>query len=298
MDLQEWLKANFDEEGQKLFAPILANEKVATKLKESAMMRSDYSKKQDELKEKETKLLAQIAEQEKKNTEYYQGVIDWKKGAEKKFNDGQAESEKLRNKLAAVQSRVKTLQTTYSIEEDDVKDIFDGSTPTPTPTPTPNNAEPDPRYVTTEALQKEVDAIKNYPLIPAVIANITTQHRKLFGNDLDAEDLVNGAIKEKKTMQQYWRDKYEVGKKEDELREADIQKRIQQGREEERTKILSEMSNPAAPRSGPQPSPILDAFKPKEPPTSGAPTAVDSARGYRSAVAAWREHKYAGEKSA
>ncbi len=108
----------------------------------------------------------------------------------------------------------------------------------------------------------------------ALLEDLAAEHQNLFGKPMSRAELI-GALKEtvKRTgntnlgLRDVFEQKYNVAAKREELREADVQRRIEQAVSTAKTAMADEMAlrpGSASPTSSSNPSPIFGAIKPIE----------------------------------
>ncbi len=204
---------------------------------ETAMNRSDYSKRQNDL---QTEFQAKTQEL----TDYQRELANWRGMTEKEVSTIKAEAEQLR----AERQRLIGVAQSYGLTESDLGDPVAPFTQHPSLAATkPNPSAPqadqiDPaKYLSRdEFVQKET----LYSLLPAEIADIMAEHRELFGKEARLRPIVEKAMKEQRSVREVYEEEYKVADRRSELataeREAEIKRRV----DEELVKYRSE--NPDA----------------------------------------------------
>jgi hypothetical protein len=244
-EVQAWLDelkkaGEVSDEDYKSLATAFERPKVGEFIKGSVLRQADYSRHMADLQRTKTEL----ADKERQITDYQAQLGSWKSGVQEEYNKTLKEAEKLRTRVAAAQNRVRTLATTHGISEDEIKDILEGETVNPaagTPPGTAPAAGPD----TSQFLRR--DEAHALAMLDASIHDLNVEHQRLFGTALpSATTLVQEALAAKKTLTEYWADKFKVAERRVTIQEEEINKRIETARQEERTKILSEQGLPGA----------------------------------------------------
>lgn len=287
---------------------------VLSKVGDSILAQSDYSRRMDELKTKENSLQSdfqkRIADEEKKTTDFVNSTGSWKAEKEKILNDAIAARAAAENALAKVQADIKNVYTEFGIPEDRLPKVASTMTPTPTPS---NNDLPNRDLEGKFASKDYVEGLANNVLkLPAIISRLDREYERLFGREaplVDWEKVIDDARASKRTLVQEFETQFKVPErraaiaKEAHDREiADAEKR---GAESARSKLLAEnpgfSTNVRTDDRGHSPI-LVDAARRADAAreaakTSGHPV-VDEGRGVRAAITAFREGRYKDGKAA
>jgi len=316
VDLGKWVEGLKLPEADRaaVIAAIGKGGEDALKYIETNQLRQDeFSKKmndlQTDIQKKEKDLEAKIANEDK----YHNSLASWDTKRKKELEAATTARQQAEQRLAAARDKVLALAKENDLPEDEIGKLFEGA-PNVTPNTDQNrstNFDPkefEGRFVSKETFQNEARA---YAKFAALIPSIEREHFKLFGEAAETpnwEKLIEDTVAAggTKTLKQIYEDQYKVSEKREQLRNADVDKRIADARTEaaqaERAKILAD--NPtlanAGVRSGEREgSPVLamatkqaaEAAKGKPPVTAQSPVAA--------AVAAFNSGKYkAGDKAA
>lgn len=243
--------------------------KIAKRIEEGQLRQSDYSRKQEELRRKETE-----------TTQLIQANSNWKREAEGKLAKAQADLESERTTRAQYEAKIRTIASEYGLDE---KELLPAPAATPAPaTTTTERKEASPDYVTREVFERAADVNLR---LPAAIADLAAEHQELFGKPLKgASELVSKAISTGKTLRSVWEEANDVQNRRDTLAREAQEAHDEKVRSEERAKILSEthlpVSRPDAPRS-----PIFSNAKTSE-------NSVNSQRGVAAAMRSFNQGTY------
>jgi hypothetical protein len=299
-ELQDWVKGlGLPEDKQKSVLESFGAPEVLTRVGESILARSDYSRRMDELKAKETQLQAdltkKIAEEEKKTLDYSTSVGNWKKDKEKVLADAIKAREDTEAKLAAIQTKIKEVAPTYAIPEDQVNSIL--SVAPPNTDRRDSNVRPrdeEGKYVSQEQFNKTV---MDYAKLPAIMTTLEREHLRLFGAEAEMPDwstIVDEASKNQKSLKQMWEEKYKVPERRaaiaKDIHDKEIAEAEKRGAEAARSKWMAENpTNGPVRRDSDVGSPALATIKRANEDKNGRP---DEARGVAAAVAAFQEGRY------
>lgn len=210
-----------DEQAAALEAAI-AKDEVAKVLNEGLMARSDYSRSMDKLRTEKEQWQAQA------NTELQGHVSQLEHWRQTKENEVNAE---LQRQIAARDAYWKAQLEGQGAEITD---------------PPPSSAKPNghangngngtPKYITAEELDRRE---YEYSQIPAMQMQLAIKHHELFGNWPDLTSITDQAVKLNRqaaalnqrgpSLEQVWESMYKVPEKREELRQAEIQRKIDEG---------------------------------------------------------------------
>lgn len=284
-ELTTWLKElNADgtlsaEELATLQGALSKDPKVVKRLEEGQLRQSDYSRRMGELTEKEKQTLALQTQ-----------LVEWKSQAEAAIAGANLTARQEGEERGKLNARLQHVITTYNIDPASVgMEPPAGGDLTKKTTAPGNGNPPNPEFLTRaewEKLSAEMKA--TYPLLPAVLHDLSVQHQVLFGKPLEnSAALVQKAMTAGKPIQTVWEEEFKVAEKRTELHEAAIQTRITEAVTKRESELRSELQLPPSPRAT-DGSPILREFRPTPDASKQQEmSAVDRA------VNAFGEHKYA-----
>ena len=297
-ELQEWIKElELTDDQRKVLEPIVSQEKVQAKLKvkyEEGLRQEDYSRHMNTLGDKEKELEGRIAKKESDLDAHEKGLVEWKGTADKTLVQRQAELAKAQQELTSTRQAMDRIAADYSIDR-----AAYGITPTPVggngnPPATVQTDPPlDGKYVSLEQFKKAVSEVQLFPQVAAELQDLSAEHQQLFGKPLTkTRDLVADAVKRNLPIREVWEEVHKVAAKREEVTRVAQEQHDETIREEERTKVRSELRLPA-PRPELPGSPVLGQLKPPGQTEQGPQSsriAVDAA------VAAWSagKHRTAG----
>jgi len=289
-ELQQWLKdlnaeGTLSDEELKQLQAALGKEPVLKRvqtLHEGNLRQDEFSKRMNDLSEKEKATLNLRAE-----------LVKWKEEAEAHVKRANLSAEQERKARADIDAKLRRAAELYQFDPEALG-VTSGGTGTAGGT---GGSDGKPEFLTRKEYEEAVEAMKqNYPLLPALLHDISVQHQQLFGKPLEnSAALVQQAIKSGKSILEVWEADNKVAERRTQMAEEAVTKRIADAVAKREAELRSELQLPATPRADAR-SPVLEQFKP--PAQTGAgnqpePSGVDRA------IAAWNEHKYApAEKTA
>lgn len=285
-ELQQYLKdlnadGSLNDEELKQMQAALGKDKVLARLREKhedGLRQSEFSKKMNDLTEKETATLA-----------LQQELIAWRNEADGKLKAANLTVRQEREARAAIEAKLKHAAETYNLDPEALgltsgegKGGTDGKGDQPQ-TPT---------YVKQEDWEKEMGEMRaRFPILPAIIHDLSAEHQTLFGKPLgNVTELVQKAMEQKKALRQVWEEDNKVPERRTQLQEEGIQARITQAVTQREAQLRSELQLPPTPRAVDH-SPVLAEFKtPSDKGATKELSAVDRA------VTAYEEHRYAPDQ--
>lgn len=261
-------------------------------LEESQLRQSDYSKKMNELSEKEKATVGLQNE-----------LVKWKTDAEAKLQAASLTARQEAEQRAMLDARLKNVCETYGIDPASI-----GMTVTP-PNPNPNNPNPapntnnpqNPEFLTRKEWDEQQKLVaRQYPHLPALLYDLGAQHQQLFGKGFSdyeytpqggekltgTQALVQKALDTGKNLKQVWEEEFKVPERRKQQEEEGVQKRIVEAVQKREAELRSELKLPPPARPGTS-SPVLEQFRASNPQT-GQP----ELSGPEAAARAWAEHKY------
>lgn len=287
-DFEGWLKelaaegALKDEELGQLKTALGGNEKVLKRLEEGQLRQADYSRAMNALTEKERATL-----------DLQQQLVAWRDEALEKINAANLTAREEREARAVIEAKLKHAAQVHGI---DLASLGVEAGATPKPNAAGNNAGATgtagatPAYVTEDEWKKEVGAMRaTFPMLPALLHDLSVEHQALFGKPLaNAGALVQQALEKGRSLREVWEAENKVVERRAEIKEQEIQARVDAAVQAHDAKVRSELNLPPPPRTDAR-SPVLAEFKP---PVSDKKelSAVDAA------VQAWGEHRYAPDQ--
>lgn len=224
---------------------------------------ADYTRKTQQLAEERRQNEARIRQEQAQLQEERNRLQQWQGQAQQDLEDYSRiarQMPELTAKVAAYEQMLKD----YSVPYDQLV------TPA-VPTPEPRKAVP-PMQTTPEpqkdSLSRDEAAayIRDLTVLNGKAMRINAQHMKLYGEPLE-EDLVTQFLTTGQDMEEYWRVKYSVDAKKAELQTRAREAEVAKIREEERAKILSEITSDPSRVVGSQPfqrtgglSPVMEKY--------------------------------------
>lgn len=240
---------------------IFAEEALAKKIGDSVLRQSDYSREMDALKAERAEALSKV---EQELADKNRRLDEWYKDASGKY-EAQV---KAAEEAQAERDRIEAAFQKASEEADfDPATYLEGGKPKVHPGARRTETAP----AVDEELKKEVAALRQQMSTlarastrwPVEISKLVSQHREVFGTDLTAQEqdaLVQEHFKHKgvKSLDELWYERHEVEKALADQQEQKVQRRLDKAREEERNKVLAEMSRQPGSNEAPMPvSPVL-----------------------------------------
>lgn len=249
-ETQSWLAdlkatGKLSEEQFKALESAASDSTVDEFIKGSALRQSDYSRNMAEVQKAQKAVEDANRELQNKEaavTKFQQDLGTWKTGAEEKFNKAIKDAEGSSTKLSAAVNRLKALAVANGLDESEVLKDLDVGVVEPAKVAT--SAIDTSKFLTTDQLKAQVtQAAQEAAMVDASIYDIASEHQRLFGTALpSAKNLVEGAIKAKQTLSQYWESTFKVAEKRAEATEKAIQERVDKAVKERETQILSEQA--------------------------------------------------------
>lgn len=201
------------EKRAKLEAALSEVDEITTELEAGYLRQQDYTRKTQELSTRRQTLETQWTEA---NSEY-QRMLKENEDMQASLSSTQKEKDDAAAKLAAAE---KKLQETTQID------------------PT--------KYVTPEQHQADMQKLAvGYNAYTGQVLKVMNRHQKLYGQELDPEELMKAAAASGKAPIDYWSETYKVPEKEKELAEAAKAKELSEAEQKGYQKRLSEEANPA-----------------------------------------------------
>lgn len=259
-DLNGWLGTlDLSEDERKVLEPVLAKEPVSKKIRESFLMRSDYSKKMDGLNKQKEELEAQIREKVQSLEEYHTGLVTWKGDADKIAQKNQAEIQRLTDQLKKKDAAMLKIAEDYGLDTSAY--VQPDGTPNPTVVA---GVSPDilSKYVDTETFQKAVRDAQSFPDVAAELMDLNAEHMEIFGKPLKGHRvLVAEAIKQKKSLRDVWAAQNKVDERRQEMAKAAHDEEIERVKKETEMRVRSELKIPAQRPDARQPLILSDKLR-------------------------------------
>lgn len=297
-ECETWVKGlGLSEADQKVvLEKIGSNPDVLNKVGGSILAQGEFSRKMDELKNRETTLETEYRTKVEAEDRFRESLTGWKTQKEQETeNRIKAAREESEAKLTAARERIRTLATAHGIPEDEIRDLV--------PTTAAVTRQDPPRDTTTgqftrDDFNKEARA---YVRLGPIINRMDREYFHLFGNDAPEPDwnaVIQRAEESKRPVADVFADTYKIREKRAELDTAKHTKEVEDarkaGEEAARSKIYAEHPelgirtvNTDRQRS----SPVLKLAR--EQMKDGAPKdAKDPNRAAKNAASAWNDGKY------
>lgn len=236
----------------------------------SVLRQEDYSKVIQAAKTKEQEAAA-----------YQQELANWKGTAEAEYFEMQRKLSEAEQEAAALRATAREYVPEAELDKLERKPVVK------------DPKEVVPQIDTSEFLKKQEaqEAMMNALKVQNRLMFIGAQHQKLFGTPLEDAELIDRAVTAGRTLDEEWEDRYKVADKKAELAKAEQEAHDQKIREEERSRVLSELKLPEQ-RSGAPTSPVLNEFyKPKQ-------DVNDSKSGVQAALEAYSAGTYRPKQTA
>lgn len=209
----------------------------------STLRQEDYSRHMEQLKR-----------DKQEYEQHINAVTDWKVQAEAEYFQMQT----AKATAEAENTRLKALATEY-VPESELGKVTTVTTKVNEPVQAQFDTS---QFVKTEDAQA---AMLNTIKVQSQLLAIAAQHQKLYGEPLDDVELVDRAIANKRDIKTEWETHYKVADRRAEIVATQQEAHDQKIREEERTRVLSELKLPET-RPGVPRSPVMSlaAEKPAE----------------------------------
>lgn len=302
-DLQK--TGNLTPEERTILEKPLGKPEVVKFLGESMSRQSDYSKNLNDLQADRTRLLAEVAEKERKVADWQKDLSKWKGDADGVYSAKDKELNDAKTALTAVNAKIKELATTYDIPEEELPKMPEFPTAPAAPgassaaaaAPGSSTTTAPSGTVSREDFDRTIAQVQtSFPRVTATLMDLNTKHQRLFGSPIPSNDaLLQKALNRRKagenvTLEQVWEEEYKVPDREAALKEEEIQTRIKTATTEAETRVRSEMlasgGNAARPSNAPH-APVFREGGFKRPEN----TVVARAERVGNAVNAWENRK-------
>ena len=260
-DLQAWLKdLELSDDERKVLEPVLAKESVSKKVGESFLRQSDYSRRMNELADLKKQQEVQLQQKLTELDAHEKGLVEWKGTADKTLAQREKEVERLNRELESTKNAMTKIQTEYGI------DVSSYATPTNNPVqPKTFDDSVLGGYVKRDDFQKAVEDAQKFPWVAAELMDLASEHQEVFGKRLPkARELVERAIKEKKSLRDVWATEYKVEDKRAEIAKKAHDDEIERVRQETEARVRSELKIPAQRPNAARPLVLSDSLKNRE----------------------------------
>jgi len=201
---------------------------------------SDYTRKTQQLAEERRDAEAKLRDEwgkfqsEKAKLEQWQGQVQ---GDLNEYNKVIKEMPAVKARMAAAEQALRDYQIYDQVSLPSVDVSHDS--PTPKPPMQRDQTPTNPHFVT---LEDANNAMSKLMALNGKIMKIQAQHQRLFGEPLD-DDLIDHFARTGEDPEAHWRVKYGVEAKQAELRTRNEEAERARIREEERAKIMAEISS-------------------------------------------------------
>lgn len=260
-DLQAWLKdLELSDDERKVLEPVLAKESVSKRVGESFLRQSDYSRRMNELADLKKQQEVQLQQKLTELDAHEKGLVEWKGSADKTLAQREKEVERLNRELESTKNAMTKIQTEYGI------DVSSYATPTNNPVqPKTFDDSVLGGYVKRDDFQKAVEDAQKFPWVAAELMDLASEHQEVFGKRLPkARELVERAIKEKKSLRDVWATEYKVEDKRAEIAKKAHDEEIERVRQETEARVRSELKIPAQRPNAARPLVLSDSLKNRE----------------------------------
>lgn len=234
---QQWLNekilSGLSGEARTQFEAHISKEEIANEFKRAVMAPPELSRRLDEVAATRRQLDADAQAE-------LQRLRDWKSAEEIRVNN------ELNARLEA-----QRLEFEAQLRQEGIDPSLAPVKPTVPAKPSNGNG-----HLTQADVDKLLDAkLREYAgqvaMMPAVQMAIAAEHRKLFGNEPDMQQITAAAFRSGRSLQEVWEETHKVPAKRQELAEADIQARI---KKEVDAQVASQLSNQALGQSAARPN--------------------------------------------
>lgn len=232
---------------------VLGKPERQEKIKGSALRQGEFSRKMQALDKQKQEQEAAIAEKERVVAEDAASLGTWKQTADKTIIENQKALEEAKVKAYRLEQKMASLAVQQGVDPKEWG--LDGELK-----PTETKIDPsklDDRYLAREDAEKLAGELKSAPFIAAEVEDIVDEHRALFGKGLNRRELIANAVKNKRSLRDEWETVNEVGKKRDELKEAQIEAKFKAKYDEKEMQLRSEHKLPVNRGGSDAGSPIL-----------------------------------------
>lgn len=203
------------------------------------LMGSDYTRKTQELARQRQEAQAAVAAEQAKVQAERNRLQQWEQQAKNELEEyGRIAKQMpvMASKLAAYEQVIKD----YNIPPDQI--VAPPVIPIETPTPKPNMTQPaNPNLANKDWLSRDeaLGYLRDLTQLNGTAFRIQAEHMKLYGEPL-AEDLVTHSLSTGQNMEEYWKVKYGVDAKRQEIANRDREAERAKIREEERTALMQQ----------------------------------------------------------
>lgn len=217
----------------KLEAALSEVDEITTELEAGYLRQQDYTRKTQELSTRRQTL---ETEWNAANTEY-QRMLKENEDMQASLTSTQQEKNAAAEKLAAAE---KKLQETPAIDPS--------------------------KYITPEQHKADMQKLAGgFNAYTGQVLKVMNRHRKLYGEELDPEELMKGAATAGKAPSEYWAETYKVAEKEKEIADAAKAKELSEAEQKGYQKRLSEEANPSTRTLKPSEIPFYTPEDDKQP---------------------------------
>lgn len=194
-------------------------------IKQSVMMRSDYSRKQDELTRQMQAKQEEVEREMQKAQDLVTANTTWRTQEETKYQQALARAR------AAEAERLKlqqTLRDNYGVSDETLKALGLDKVQVEPPATPPTNQNDNPQYLTPDEAKKlGRDVGYEAVMANAQVYDLGIEHQRLFGKPLEnSRELINYALENKLTLEDAFEKKYNASARREELAQQQRQKEI------------------------------------------------------------------------
>ncbi len=276
-EVQSWvdelIKAGATAEDlQGLLTKAEANSAIANALKGSVMAQSDYSRRMQSLQTDTKKAQDEVA----KTTAFYQQLAAWKQNeADPAVQRARQDAESARNDASRIRQRMETLKQSGILSDADLSDL--GSPVSASPVAERPRDPETGKFITVEDFQKQAGEFgRSMPLVSGKLLKLQNRHNKLYAGvkdapEFDPEALIQSAYDSGKTLEAQAEDLYKFTDRDNAIREADIEARIEARAKDKASKYISEAAITGQSSINRMPGQRIPALDIGAQPTSTAP---------------------------
>jgi hypothetical protein len=216
---------------------LTASPELEQELSSMLLRGGDYTKKTQELAAERRQAEQWFNEEKQKLQSERQKLDSWYNNVQGELTEYEKVKREVLPTMAAYRQKLEDYQIL-----DEVAPPVKSTTPT-SPTYTPpkqtQGSTPVNGFITRDDFEKVVN---NYNALNSKVDKVRSQHFKLFGEWLD-EDLAGHYFQTGQDPEEYWRTKFGVDNKRQEIEAKNREAEIARIREEERAKIMSEIAS-------------------------------------------------------
>ena len=219
---------------------LTANEQMATAWAADLMRGADYTNKTKQFADERRRAAEEAQRERQAIQQERQRLQDWERTAQGRLS----EADQLRAQHTALAAKAAAMEQTlrdYNMLDYVSVPAHQEPPPTPRPAATSSNPSMPPGQTPWIGRDEANAALQGMFQINGKVLSIVTRHQQLFGEPLQ-EDLYSHYLSTGQDPEEYWKAKYGVDMRVSELQMKQREAEIARIREEERAKLMSELS--------------------------------------------------------